>query len=374
MKRCKRCLTPESYPGISLNQDGICNHCTDFEKTDSKWHESKNIKDIEFQNLINSAKKKSKKYDVLVPLSGGKDSTYVLYLATKKYKCKTLCYNFDNGFQSEIAKKNIQSAIDASGADLLTVKPNEILLMSLYKHFMKHTGMFCPVCMRGIGSGQFTTAKQFDIPLVLSGTSLRTEEKVVPEIFQDGGLLFFKNVLKQHPFEGDIRSFYTDRGVKEKLYRLFYILSKGKISLGSLNIHLPDYFEWDYPEIYKKITEEMGWQALTDRDEHVDCLADPIVHHLRNIRCKDLTPNTLRYSAEIRAGLRDRSEALELINKEMITKTNKDYVEYFLNKVHITSDELELYMKDNLRHMDYQQNELHISLINKIRNIYKKKV
>ena len=220
MKRCKKCVTPSSYPSTILNNERVCNYCIDYEKKYSKWCESKTTRENNFINLINSAKSKSKKYDVLVPLSGGKDSTYILYLITKKYKCKTLCYNFDNGFQSEIAKKNIQSAIDASGADLVTFKPNSKLLMRLYRHFLQHTGLFCPVCMRGIYVGQFTTCKQFNIPLVLKGSSRRTEETLVPEIFQDGRLSFFKNVLKKYPFDEDRDQkedhFISIEGLKKK--------------------------------------------------------------------------------------------------------------------------------------------------------------
>ena len=372
MKRCNKCLTPVSYPRTTFNQDGICNHCISYEKLYSNWEDSSKDREERFQKLIDLAKKRSKRYDVIVPLSGGKDSTYVLFLATKKYKCKTLCYNFDNGFQSEIARKNIQSAVNTTGADLITYKPSRQLLMKLYKHFLQHTGFFCPVCMRGIAGGHFSITKSFDISLVLKGSSQRTEEKLVPEIFQDGRLSFFKNVLKKHPFDGDIRSFYMDRGVKQKIYRAIFLLSNSKINLGTLDVHLPDYFDWNYDEIYNTITNEMGWEPLPDRDEHVDCLADPMVHHLRELRCKDLTPNTLRYSSEIRAGQRDRAEALKLVNEEIRNGINNKYIEYFLNEMQMSHTDLKKYMGNNLRHIEYQQEELIMRLFQRVRKIITK--
>jgi hypothetical protein len=226
--------------------------------------------------------------------------------------------------------------------------------------------------MRGIAIGQFSITKQFDIPLVLRGSSQRTEERVVPEIFQDGRLSFFKNVLREHPFDEDIRTFYTDRGVKEKILRALYILSGGRINLGTIEVQVPDYMEWDYPEIYKTISHEMGWKALPDRDEHVDCLADPAVHYLREIRCSDLTANTLRYSAEIRLGLRDRSEALQLINEESRNGIKKEYIDYFLDKLEITGDDLEKYMENDLRHMKYQREETAMLIFQKLRAILAK--
>jgi hypothetical protein len=321
------------------------------------------------EKLINAAKSKSRKYDVLVPLSGGKDSTYVLFLAAKIYQCKTLCYNFNNGLQSEIAQENIRAAIDASGADLITYKPNHKLMMRLYKHFLENTGLFCPVCMRGISVGQFSITQQFNIPLVLRGTSRRTEENLMPEIFQDGRLSFFKNVLRKYPFSGDIRPFYTDRSMKQKLLRAMFLLSNGKYNLGTIDIQLPDYYDWNYDEIFKIITDEMGWKALPERDEHVDCLAVPMVNYLRKMRCKDLTPNTLRYSTEIRAGQRDRSEALQLIQKEMQNDVSNKYIEYLLDKLDISRNELESYIENDLRHMEYQREGIMMSIFQKARTM-----
>jgi hypothetical protein len=223
--------------------------------------------------------------------------------------------------------------------------------------------------MRGIYVTQYLTAQQFNIPLVLKGSSHRTEENLVPEIFQDGGLSFFKNFLNKFPFDDDIRTFYTDRNFKAKVYKALYLLSNKKIILGALDIQLPDFIDWDYDEIYKTITIEMGWKALPDRDEHVDCLADPTVHYLRKIRCRDLTPNTLRYSAEIRSGQIDRSKALDLVEEEERHGINSKYIDYFLDELHITSDDLESYMVNNLRHMDYQKEGIIISTFRKILRI-----
>ncbi|MBC2714601.1 MAG: hypothetical protein HF978_04760 [Desulfobacteraceae bacterium] len=369
MQRCSKCVTPTSYPKTHLNHEGICNYCLDYENIYSNWENSKKDNIEKFIHLINWAKKRSKTYDALVPLSGGKDSIYVLYLARKKYNLKVLCYNFDNGFQSDIARENIKSAVDSTGADLIVVKPDEKLLMQLYKHFLKHVGMFCPVCMRGIYYGQFSIAKQHKIPLVLKGTSMRTEENLVPEIFQDGSLSFFKNVLKKFPFTSDIRPFLIDRDLKAKIFRAIYLLSKGKYIFGSIDIQVPEYFDWIYEDIYKIISNEMGWKALPDRDEHVDCLADPTVHYLRAIRCKALTPNTLRYSAEIRSCQMDRQKAINLIEEEKQAGIKTKYIDYFIDKLCISRQDLMSYMSNNLRHMKFQRDGLIMSGFNMIRKL-----
>lgn len=369
MQRCSKCVTPVSYPNTHLNHNGVCNHCLEYEKSFSNWHEHLEENMEKLNHLITWAKKKSRTYDALVPLSGGKDSTYVLYLAKKKFDLNVLCYNFDNGFQSDIARENIKSAVDSVGADLVVVKPDKHLMMKLYKHFMENVAMFCPVCMRGIYAGQFSITKQYKIHLVFKGTSKRTEEKLVPELFQDGSLSFFKNVLKKFPFSKDIRPFLIDRGLSSKIFRAVYLLSKGKYVFGSVDVQFPDYFPWNYEDIYKKISEEMGWRALPDRDEHVDCLADPTVHYLREIRCKDLTVNTLRYSAEIRSGQMDREKAIKLVEDEERTGIKPEYIDYFTDKLGISKDNLLSYMSNNLRHMEFQKEGFLMNGFNMVRKL-----
>jgi hypothetical protein len=327
----------------------------DYEKAYRDWESTKEERKLYLEQLLERARRKSKYYDALVGLSGGKDSTYILYLATKVYNLKVLCYNFDNGFQTDIAKSNIKAAIKATGADLIVFKPNQNIMMILYKHFYKHTGLFCPVCMRGIYSGAYSLMRQFDIPIALGGTSIRTEERVVPEIFQAGQLSFFENVLRDHPFPEDIRVLKYERSLKEKFCYALFLLTKGKIRVGWSQIRPGEYLDWNYSEIYEKISE-LGWKSLPDRDEHVDCEVDPVVHYQRQLQIPDLSYNTLRYSAMVRAGEMTREEALRLVEGEIEIKVPEE-LEVFLNKLDMTKKDFDLYMENRykLRHMKYQK-------------------
>lgn len=115
--RCKRCLLPDSLLGISIDEQGVCNHCRDYERNFAGWDSIKDRKAQEFQQLLEKAKSLKRPYDCLVPLSGGKDSTYALYLATKVYKLRTLAVTLDNGYLSDLAKVNINNALVNCDAD-----------------------------------------------------------------------------------------------------------------------------------------------------------------------------------------------------------------------------------------------------------------
>ncbi len=365
---CATCVTPDTYPGIDFDANGVCSHCRDHGATEEEWQRTKEQRRARLDRFIARAKAKQRPYDALVPLSGGKDSTYTLFLATKQFHLRVLAFTFDNGFQSEVARSNIAGAIERCGADHILLKPDQGLMMSLYRHFFRHTGLFCPVCMRGICAGTFAMTRLFRIPLVLTGTSQRTEERLTPEIFQDGRYSFFRSVLRSHPFEQRVGLLGLDRTPLEKLMRGLFLLSGRRIALGPVEIPLPDYLDWDYTAVYETISREMGWRALPERDEHVDCIADPIAHYLRQVRVPDLTPNTLRYSAEIRAGLRARTAAASQIEAERENWSADADLQEFAGRLGITATEFRRGLENPLRHMQHQKDALPLRILNLILN------
>jgi ribosomal protein S8 len=120
-KTCNKCLLDDSIEGVILDSNGVCNYCNEY-KPIVAYSESQLLK------ILQKARKKKRIYDALVPLSGGKDSTYVLYLAVKKYNLRVLTYTYDNGFMSDYAKQNIKSSIAKCKIDHIWVKHNEELI------------------------------------------------------------------------------------------------------------------------------------------------------------------------------------------------------------------------------------------------------
>ena len=76
MTRCVRCLMPSTYPDITFNEDGVCNHCLSHKKPVP-------LGESLFLQRIHS--KRGAQYDCVLGISGGKDSCYVAYLAKKKF-------------------------------------------------------------------------------------------------------------------------------------------------------------------------------------------------------------------------------------------------------------------------------------------------
>ncbi|HQE83966.1 MAG TPA: hypothetical protein PLM14_13270 [Candidatus Hydrogenedentes bacterium] len=94
-KICSKCVLPATFPGISFDEHGVCSVCRAHEERWRNWDAGLSSKRKVLEQLCADAKRKKRPFDVLVPLSGGKDSMYVLYLAVKEFGLKPLAYTLE---------------------------------------------------------------------------------------------------------------------------------------------------------------------------------------------------------------------------------------------------------------------------------------
>ena len=103
MNFCKNCILPDTRPNLILNNEGKCNACLNHEiKNKVNWK----IREKQFVKLINKVKKTNKNnYDCLVPVSGGKDSTWQIIKCLEYKKLNLLCGYMENNIEQKLAKK-----------------------------------------------------------------------------------------------------------------------------------------------------------------------------------------------------------------------------------------------------------------------------
>jgi hypothetical protein len=334
---CTRCLLSTDVPGVKVYGNGICSVCKDYDRLWGNWDSQKKNRLSELEKIIEAVRKKKRIYDVLIPISGGKDSIYILYLCRKHFNLKCMAVTWDNGFLSEHARKNISNACDALGVDHMYYGINRQLLMRLYRFFFLETGFLCPVCMRGIGVTIGRSQLAFNIPLAIRGTSRRTEEHIAPEFFIPGNLDFLENVLKGSRLEEEAS----------------VLLSPVGITSAPPIIQLPDYMEWDYDKIYETITKELGWKAPSANAEHADCKVENIVSYIRYKKFPALIPDMLRFSKLVTCGQMTRREAKQRVAESRRLIKDPDNLEWFLETLGINREEMDKVLEDPLRHLKY---------------------
>ncbi len=344
--RCVKCILPSNLPSVYLDKTGKCNYCSSFEKkflpvpgTSSKSLEA------EFEKILARYRGKNQ-YDCLVPVSGGKDSMYVLYLLSTKYKLNILAYNFDNGFQSPQAVNNINKAIKKLGVDLVIYRPKEKFMLELYRIFLTRTGEFCSPCNTIIASMAKIFAKQNNIKLIMSGNSDKYSSAISGvSASQYCDRKYFFNVLKGYKTSQNFMRYIFHHPIQHAIWKL--------TGTGPETVNVMNYFHPGIEKLQKTLETELNWESPSGEYEHGDCLLNPLKDYLmcRKWGCSELTQ---AYSNLIRTGEISRENALKKAEQKEVRETPA-ILESFLNKIDMSYDDFE---KSINRHFtDFQNHD-----------------
>lgn len=126
---CTRCVMDNSVDNmISFDDDGVCNYCTHALASKCKTYFPNAEGEKKLNQLIEVLKREGegKKYDCLMGISGGLDSSYLAYLGAVKWGLRILAIHIDDGFDTEIAINNYRRLCDAAKIELLVVEPNAV--------------------------------------------------------------------------------------------------------------------------------------------------------------------------------------------------------------------------------------------------------
>jgi tRNA(Ile)-lysidine synthase TilS/MesJ len=171
MKICTKCILPETYPGISFDENGVCNFCKEYEVTRKEGKAHFQNED-ELKNYLYKYRNINKKYDVLVPLSGGVDSAHTLIKVIRQYNLRPLAYHNDNGYEHEIAVNNAKKLCKALDVDLVITQPGSTFIKKLWK-YLHECNVYglpsCYVCANIIFINAIEVADHYQIKLVING-------------------------------------------------------------------------------------------------------------------------------------------------------------------------------------------------------------
>jgi N-acetyl sugar amidotransferase len=291
--RCSRCVLPANYPHIEYDENGVCNVCREY---DAKWSGWKKLgteaRALELERIFKLAKKAKRKYDCLVPISGGKDSLYVLYLCKRKWDMNPLAVNFNNGFQTDDAVKNISNALRVLNVDYVSYAPNWNLMKKIYKCFLMKAGEFCTPCNTGIRATIDFIARKENIPLCITGDSPRSDEGSPKEIYTCNNEYFYR-CLSRNGIDGIIkRSIYekmkspetASTKLRTKIDNKLYDFGFARYMRRPRKISLPYFIEWNEDEMFRILTKELQWNVSSENKEHTDCIMNTVKCYLRFMR------------------------------------------------------------------------------------------
>jgi len=315
MKRCTRCVLPETFPGITFDDEGVCNYCRAF-KGVTVLNESKKKYRNRFDELIKKLSKKGR-YDCLMAYSGGKDSTYTLAVLKERYNLSILALTVDNGFISPRTIENIHNVAEDLGIDNIIYKPRFDLLKKIFRK-AEHSMMYpmkalerasaiCTSCMGIIKFLALRIAIEERIPFIVYGWS-PGQAPIEASIFKNNPSMIrsMQKVLLE-PME---------EAAGEEIIN--YFLTEEHFSQEErfpYNISPLAFLDYNEEEIIRKIGE-LGWEKPSDTDPNsTNCLLNTLGIKIH----RDMLhfhPYAFELAKLVREGYMDREEAIKRLEEK----------------------------------------------------------
>ncbi len=331
MVRCSRCILPESYPEINFDSKGVCNYCHSYRPI--KYLGKENLKSV-----LNRYRRNDGQPDCLVAVSGGRDSTYVLYQLREMFGMQPLAFNYNNGFVSELAQKNIERMTQKLDIPLVSVSSRNDIQGQMFRSFLEFNArkspahvlnQLCVGCRHGIWGGACKTAAKRGIQLLVFGES-KIESMV------------FRRILAQklEPQLADkvkttlkMPGNFLRRKLQEHRLNREFPLTHEKYN-PILKINFFDYIEWNEDQIINTL-RGIGWQAEKQSTWRFDCQIHALGNYL-NQQLYGFTEKDELYSRMIREGLINRQGALDKVNSaQQNRKTELDIIQTLMRTAKI---------------------------------------
>lgn len=361
-KLCQRCVMDDvNDPDIRFDENGICNYCTDFLK-DIDGAKS-NIYNDNLDELLKqiNISGKGKKYNCIVGVSGGVDSSWVLVQAVKM-GLKPLAVHMDNGWNSELAQNNINNLVKSLNVDLYThvINWNEYreLMNAFFKADVVDVELLYDNAMYAVN---YNLARKYGIKYILSGMNKSTEGLKIPYSWN-----WFK-------FDKvNIKDIAKKKGnIKIKTFPAFGTIDYIKSTFFSKISWEPflDYIDFNKESALEELVKNYGYTPYEFK--HAESIFTRFYQGYILVKKFNIDKRKVHLSTLIISKQMTREKAIEKLNADVYDKNKLQLdLEYFLKKMNWSEEDLNDYLsRPEVKH-DYYRSERESYF--KLLNLYKR--
>lgn len=337
MKICNTCVLPDTFPGISFEEDGRCSYCARYRGKQNQEKVKERYKQ-KFHDIVVEAKGKGP-YDALMAYSGGKDSTYTLRLLAEDFGLRVLAITFDHGFVSPFAVRNIRAVADFLDVDHITVSAGEKTLRNVFVKSMnrgiypiralQRASSICNSCMNLVKGFLLKSAIEMGVPIVAYGWS-PGQAPIQSSVFKTNA-----------PMIRQMRKAMTEpikAMVGERLSG--FLLSDHHLQENQQNprwrfpvfVHPLAFLDYSEKGILHSI-KQMGWEEPKDTDANsTNCLLNGFANEV-HIKAFGFHPYAFEIAGLVREGYMTREEGLNKLS----TPADQKVVEYVKKRLGLES-------------------------------------
>lgn len=347
-QRCNRCIMDNvSDTNIRFDKDGNCNYCT-AALAAKPYRYFPNGEGGGLHQLLNILKNagRGKEFDCLMGISGGLDFAYLAYLGAVKWGLRILAVHVDDGFDTELAKKNIKNLVEKANITLVTIKPDEEQFLDLNRAFF-----YAEVPNLAIPQDNVLFAALYDFA---------RKRKI--KYFLSGQNFSLESILQS----GNTHSAYDLVHIKT-IHKLFGTKPIDKLPLISWQrrmidnriLHLKtvtplDYIDYNKERAIKELHDFSGFTYYEAK--HLENVLTKVIQLVWFKEKFKVDKRTSHLSSLIVSGQLSRDEALKLYAQPAYDKEQMEKdITFVLNKLHISQDEFDRILRNPPKqHTDYK--------------------
>ncbi len=316
-QQCTRCIMDTTVPGIRFDARGECNFCAVHDHMDRAFPLGEAGR-RRVQELADDIKRlgQGKKYDCVLGVSGGRDSSFTLWYCVVKLGLRPLAVHFNDGFGNPVAGENMVKACRKLGVEMRTITSDWRESKDLKIVFLKaSTPDMEEGTDLGIATALYGVAAKEGIQRIIIGQSFRTEG-IAPLSWNYLDGKYLKAVHKQfgtvplRPWKAD------DPGFNLGLPEMFYYAFIRRIKTVTLLYHV----EYVRAEVDELLARELDW--VNPGAHYFDDLYQSVIYYLNRTKF-NIDRRLFNYSALVRSGQMPREVALERVSHVNVIEDEK---------------------------------------------------
>lgn len=347
MRYCKRCLYPENHPlGIIIDEEGICSGCRIHEE---KFTLDWKAREQKLKALLSSYKSTSGlNYDCIVPVSGARDSYFIVHLLKKVYGMNPLLVTYNKHYNTHVGNRNYAYLKTLFNCDALSLIVQPQKVQRITRESLKKMGSIYWHILAGQTVFPVQVAVRFKIPLIIWGAHQGIDQ--VGMFSHTDEVEMTRRYRKDHDLMGfEAEDLMQNSDLSENdIIQYVYPHDKELEKVGVRGIYLGNYIPWDTKSQHELMIKLYGYEtALQQRSfdtyNDIDCVHYNGLHDYIKYLKYGYSKITDHVSREIRWGRLSRDEGIKLV--QHYEKIKPHDTTYFLEWMKMSEEELFSYIE-----------------------------
>lgn len=364
---CTNCVMDTTDSNIVFDEKGVCDHCNTFySKIKPYWHTDE-LGLNALESLVDKIKKegKGKDFDCMMGMSGGIDSSYLLYKMVSDFGLRPLVFHVDAGWNSQIAVNNIEKLVDGLGLDLYTEVINWEEIKDLQLAFFKSGVPHIDVPQdHAFFATMYKFASKYKVKTILTGGNYSTEcvRNPLEWMYYQSDSIQLKDIYRRFG-SGKLKDYKVTNILWHKIWLPYF---KG------IKLYRPlDLIPYNKENAMQELVEKFGYQKYSQK--HFESRFTRFYEGFWLPERFGFDTRKVQFSSLILTNQMSRDEAILKLQEKVYTKEQIDEdFEFISNKLGITVDELGSYFHAPKKtYKDYKSQENIYSLGAKVMRYFK---